>query len=506
MSDRREFLGSFVRVGALAGAVPLAGRPSGPGTGGGYGNVTGSPAPPDAVRRRRAREVQARVDLCARRGESTCHLPPELAGYDPRRVDVPSPVRLAWEGTPPGVFDVTAYGAVGDGSTDAQPAFQACVDCAHDDSVVWIPGGRYRLDSSVVVEAVQNVLFTGPGRIEFGDVGAFVVRTVRAGPEHRTEDVRFDRLHLHGGGSDGTGILVSQEGATCRVEVVGCEIEECGCAIRTTGRAGASVIVRGCRLVASDLPGSVGIDLDSPDNELVNCKIGGFETGIRTTAGAVRCVDVHVFLTPSDSHRRGVDVQGADLTAIGCVFEGAYREGAMVVDARFGRHKVLGCRFQVDRGAGPFIRFEAPGGRDVRIRDVVVVGCSFFGRGGHKSDGFGMGEAVSRSETPGLVLESCIFQQADPFRTRARVLSEPFPVDSEGPRTLAIPHGLPVEPSPAACQLTAVAEEDPADWGYDQLQVIAVGPLEVLAQVNVTRPSSERGATARLALQAATSA
>lgn len=70
------------------------------------------------------------------------------------------------------MFDVTSYGAVGDGTTDDRPAIQDAIDAASvSGGVVFLPQGTYLLDTSHPVETglglvinADNVFLEGEGR------------------------------------------------------------------------------------------------------------------------------------------------------------------------------------------------------------------------------------------------------------------------------------------------------------------------------------------------------
>src|SRR6266550_6259748 len=58
----------------------------------------------------------------------------------------------------PGLFNVQAFGARGDGAGDDQGAIQSAIDAAarSGGGVVWFPRGKYRIHSSIVVPAATD--------------------------------------------------------------------------------------------------------------------------------------------------------------------------------------------------------------------------------------------------------------------------------------------------------------------------------------------------------------
>jgi hypothetical protein len=62
-----------------------------------------------------------------------------------------------------GWFDVTAFGARGDGATPADPAIRRALKAAYDagGGVVWLPAGKYLLDSKLIVERPVTLMGAG---------------------------------------------------------------------------------------------------------------------------------------------------------------------------------------------------------------------------------------------------------------------------------------------------------------------------------------------------------
>lgn len=75
----------------------------------------------------------------------------------------PVSVALALAGLAGIFFNVQAYGAVGDGSTDDSPAVQAAINAAANagGGVVYFPGGNFRLNGSVSIPAGSGITLFG---------------------------------------------------------------------------------------------------------------------------------------------------------------------------------------------------------------------------------------------------------------------------------------------------------------------------------------------------------
>lgn len=99
----------------------------------------------DSTRTSRAAAVQDAVDRARNReSEKTCVVvPPRFLDYDAFQVRFDEQVPLVRPGQAPGVYDVRAYGAAGDGITDDTAACQAAVDAArrNNDTIEYLPGG-----------------------------------------------------------------------------------------------------------------------------------------------------------------------------------------------------------------------------------------------------------------------------------------------------------------------------------------------------------------------------
>jgi hypothetical protein len=64
-----------------------------------------------------------------------------------------------------GIFDVTTFGALGDGFTDDTGAIQSAIDAAHDvgGGIVWFPPGRYPIARALQISSMDYLTFSGSG-------------------------------------------------------------------------------------------------------------------------------------------------------------------------------------------------------------------------------------------------------------------------------------------------------------------------------------------------------
>jgi Ca2+-binding RTX toxin-like protein len=146
---------------------------------------------------------------------------------DDPSTDSPTATDLA----PGDVFDVRAFGAVGDGVTDDTAAFQAAIDAcnaaaqtAGDQRRVEVPGGDYLVGPLTVPE---GLVMWGDGsttsRLIARDPGEAMLSVVAADTNSGTINIRD--LSFNGRGLGGTGIVLQGTSADARVNDV--RIEDC---------------------------------------------------------------------------------------------------------------------------------------------------------------------------------------------------------------------------------------------------------------------------------------
>lgn len=87
------------------------------------------------------------------------------------------------------------------------------------------------------------------------------------------------------------------------------------------------------------------------------------------------------------------------------------------------------------------------------------------------------------------------------YMTENNILSGTFAIDATGLKTISIPHGLSIIPNIEDCYLTVVKDSNVIDWGFDLLIIDVVNTTNVIAKINISKPSIMLGAIARLALR-----
>jgi hypothetical protein len=102
---------------------------------------------------------------------------------------------------PLNVFDVEAYGAVGDGRTDDARAIQAAIDDAstRGGGIVWFPAGHFRLASGLTTD--RQVVLAGTGWETGGSNGSWL----------RVDNTEFVPLTLSGRGCIMRDIAIAHE-------------------------------------------------------------------------------------------------------------------------------------------------------------------------------------------------------------------------------------------------------------------------------------------------------
>lgn len=101
-----------------------------------------------------AEEVQRLIDEAAEEGRDTVRVPEQLLPYDASAVEFDPDVRMACQGTGDGIYNLRAYGAVGDGSgsdegSDDTAAIEAWARAADGRGEAYVPPGQYRFTKTL---------------------------------------------------------------------------------------------------------------------------------------------------------------------------------------------------------------------------------------------------------------------------------------------------------------------------------------------------------------------
>src|SRR5439155_7722883 len=164
-----------------------------------------------------------------------------------------------------------AGGARGDGAADDAAAVQAAIDAAPDGSVVFFPPGVYLVSSSIVLTGRRRLALTGPGTIQLSGADA-AVRIADGSTGNRVNG-----LHILGSG-DGTGVEIAGKGSVRNI-VEDCHLDAVACGVRVGSDPALQAVVRDCVISTTDVEGSIGVDLNSPDCKVFDNVIRGFESG-----------------------------------------------------------------------------------------------------------------------------------------------------------------------------------------------------------------------------------
>lgn len=374
MSDRRRFLRAFIASTAglaMGGASRGRGQPVD-----GERPRSDEVSPPSSDRSKpvegasaeNTESVQAMIDRKAADGGGTCRVPEDILPYDPSRVRFDEDVVLARRGGCAFGIDVTAYGAVGDGSADDTRAIRAAIDATRSVSdigasentgAVLFPVGDYRITSPVLVDSGLRLVGesrSGSRVLVDGDFAAFkarrqgdepcyhfqaadlTVNNLRKRPENSMAFdlrgcslalIRSVRLRKHD-----TAVLLQQAGrAGFYNELMHCEIasNRVGIAI---GRGGNSNKIFGGRINGN----RVGVRVGPSDDNLISTTFESNERGVVLEDGAKN----HTILQSRFEGQREIAVEFLPGASYNLVLGSALVNHADAVIDRDGRNQVLG--------------------------------------------------------------------------------------------------------------------------------------------------------------------
>lgn len=126
-----------------------------------------------------------------------------------------------------GVFDITNYGAVGDGSTDDSDYIQAAIDAVPvAGGVVYFPAGTYRVTKQILIDSKPNIQFLGDGYASVikPDNGSYIVMLFdNASGSAMLQGLSFDS----GNYVNPTMTMVKMTGATAYTTIKDCVFSGC---------------------------------------------------------------------------------------------------------------------------------------------------------------------------------------------------------------------------------------------------------------------------------------
>jgi hypothetical protein len=293
------------------------------------------------------------------------------------------------------IINVKWFGAVGDSTTNDQAAIQAAVDEAPDESSIIFPEGIYYITSAISIAGKDHIWIYGPGKIKVS--GAFAAFDVDDTASRATEFIYFKDLFIVGNGSTSIGIELDKTNSfgVSDIRIINCEINACLKAVHTTS-AGQPirVWVQNCRLTATNIAGSIGVHIESPDCKVMNNTIRGFDEGIQIDGASQVITGNHIYMSPSSSHDTDIAImRGASTTGTGHLIANNYLDGdpddaAIVLDSQGARGvTIIGNYFHTEKTGGPFIAFEHTAGGTYDVQDVTIIGNVFYGVTATKTNG-----------------------------------------------------------------------------------------------------------------------
>lgn len=216
--------------------------------------------------------------------------------------------------------DIRAYGAVGDGTTDDQPAITAALQAAHDagGGTVVLPAGTYALDAPLTGdfakvcligdgERAATLLATGPSSVVTG----------------RWTQCRIENLVIDAGGHGGPGVVLDMDKSYLRHCWV-CRWRESGISLNPNA-IGLLNWVDDNFVEQCDGTG-IHTTYRFYDSWIVNNNVGSSGPNLSLEAGPLRILANHLDGSP----RHNIELRGNKaLTIIGNICEGARREAVI---------------------------------------------------------------------------------------------------------------------------------------------------------------------------------
>ena len=294
-----------------------------------------------------------------------------------------------------GIYNVMAYGAVGDGTTDDSAAIQDAVDAAPNGGAVFFPPGRYRIVTTIATDT-PGIVFEGVGgrssnEADTAGYGSFIIA-----------DAGVDAIAFNSGG----GLL--HAGPVVR-----------GLGFREAGAGRTSVLLSieaANRWTVSECTfrgGATGLRLDNGENDCAwgmveHCCFQQNNYGIDASGGVGKNVVVGgeftnnltagIYILPNASNTSpmtvvgskfdaggpGIWTKGEALHVTGCAFEQCVpgikveRDAALFANSGY-RTSITSCQFN---GSGTETGVEIGTG----CRYTSLLGCGFSNLGARVTD------------------------------------------------------------------------------------------------------------------------
>lgn len=153
----------------------------------------------DTDRTTRASAVNSAISAAGSGGRGIVYVPGNFFNYDASAVTFDDSVRMVREGQLTDVYDVKAYGAAGDGTTDDTSAIQATIDAAaNEDGVVYFPlASSGYVSGSIELPNSRIMLYGGGASVSViaasGTTGALFTLPSSSTLDHvRVYNLQFD--------------------------------------------------------------------------------------------------------------------------------------------------------------------------------------------------------------------------------------------------------------------------------------------------------------------------
>lgn len=287
------------------------------------------------------------------------------------------------------IINAIDFGAIGDGKVDDTKALQKAFAALQNEGVLYLPMGKYRVTSTIVLPPRSNVRVLG------ASISASQIIADRPVQDLLRVESPFSSSALEHFGLDARGM------ASTALRVVGgghCVLDhldvkspkEIGihCGSEKFGiNAGVECIIRNSRVTGmrqikpTDLTSRLGIwVVHWTDGEYRDLIIKGFtDTGMELWTGSSRVHMVHIYRAPVNRYRTGIRIHARSTYVSMCQFDNPADVGIEVLGTRV----IIGTNFfQWDHqvyGRGPVLPIDGVriGSREKQASKVSIFGNGF---------------------------------------------------------------------------------------------------------------------------------